>query len=79
MSWTLFIVDPETFEETDWAPTSYLNVGPRLIAAGPHAGGYAVNVEIFGCDPAFEQYRTLLESMPTAVCEDRDEWWPPPE
>lgn len=79
MSWTFFLVDPETYEATDWAPTPYLNVGPTLITADEHAGAYAVNVEIFNCDPAYEQYRTLLESMPTAVCDDRDAWWPPPD
>ena len=79
MSWTFFLVDAETYEETDWAPTSYLNVGPRQILAGDYEGDYAVNVEIFNSDPAFESYRTLLESMPTAVCDDRDAWFPPPE
>ena len=79
MGWTFFLVDPETYEETDWAPAPYLNVAPRLIEAGDHEGKYAINVEIFNCDPAFEQYRELLETMPTAVCDDRDAWWPPLE
>jgi len=79
MSWTFYLVDAETHESTNWSPTPYLSVGPRLIGAGEHAGKYAVNVSIFGCDSAFESYRNVLESFPTAVCSDRDEWFPPPE
>lgn len=69
-------MDAETYAATDWSPNAFLNVAPRLIEAGDHEGSYAVNVEIFNCDPAFEEYRELLETMPTAVCDDRDAWWP---
>ena len=77
--WTFFLVDADTYASTDWTPTPYLNLGPKLIEAGDHEGEYAVNVQIFNCDPAYEAYRTLLESMPTAVCDDREEWFPEPE
>ena len=79
MIYTFFIVDQATYEATDWSPDAWLDVAPRLIGGGPEEGGYAVNDEIFNCDPAFEAYRTLLESMPTAQCneDDLDEWFPP--
>ena len=80
MTYTFFIVDQSTYASTDWTPDAWLNVAPLLIRGGPHEGGYAVNVEIFNSSPAFEVYRTLLESMPTAECDsdDLDEWFPPP-
>ena len=79
MSWTFFIVNEATHGQTNWAPNAWLNVSPIPIRGGSETGGYAVNVEIFTSDPAFEAYRSLLESMPTAVCDDLDEWFPPPD
>ena len=76
MSWTFYLVDAETYEDTDWTPTPYLDVSPQRIRAGAHAGKYAVNVEIFNSDPAFSQYRNLLNTMPTASCDNRSAWWP---
>ena len=77
-SWTFFIVPADTHASTDWSPTSYLDVSPRLIGGGTHQNKYAVNVLIFNCDPAYERYRDLLEALPTAVCDDRDVWFPAP-
>lgn len=76
---TFFLVDAETYEGTDWSPASYLNVAPKLITAGEHEDKYGVNVEIFNSATQFEQYRTLLESMPTAVCDTFQNWWPEPD
>ena len=80
MTYTFFIVDETTYEATDWTPAAWLDVAPKPIGGGTHNGKYAVNVEIFNSDTAFETYRTLLESMPTAQCDqgDLDEWFPPP-
>jgi|TARA_R100001530_G_scaffold2398_1_gene3996 hypothetical protein len=80
MTYTFFIVDEATYEATDWTPDAWLDVAPKLITGGPQVGGYAVNVQIFNSAPEFEAYRTLLESMPTAQCDedDLDEWFPPP-
>lgn len=79
MSWTFYIVDASTFEDTDWQASQNWNVAPRLIDGGPNVGKYAVNVRLLDCSPIFEAYRDLLESMPTAVCgtDDRDVWFPP--
>lgn len=81
MTYNFFIVDQDTYDSTDWSPDAWLNVAPRLIGGGTHSGKYAVNTQIFSSDPAFEAYRTLLESMPTAECDegDLDEWFPDPE
>lgn len=78
MSWTFFIVDPDTYGDTDWQAAPHWNVAPRLIGGGPQEGNYAVDVKIFDCSPIFEKYRALLESMPTAVCDDDDTWFPLP-
>ena len=77
--WTFFLVDQATFDSTDWWASPTWSVGPALIGGGTHAGKYAVDVEIFNCSEIFEAYRTLLETFPTAECDDRDEWFPPPE
>ena len=81
MANTFFIVDEATHDSTDWSPNAWLNVSPKLIDGGAHEGKYAVNTQIFNCDPAFEAYRSILESMPTAECGDDDyeTWFPPPE
>ena len=77
--WTFFIVDASTYETTDWKPEPWLDVAPILITQGDFEGGYAVNVEIFNAATEYEQYRTLLESMPTEVCDDLSDWWDDPE
>tara|TARA_R110000824_G_scaffold118028_1_gene270170 strand:- start:3754 stop:3999 length:246 start_codon:yes stop_codon:yes gene_type:complete len=76
---TFFLVDADTYAGTDWAPVAWLNVRPLLILDGAHEGSYAVNTAIFTSDSAFEQYRSLLENMPTAQCDNLSDWWPEPD
>ena len=83
---TFFIIDTETAITTNWSPKPYLHAGPRLITEGqyegkqgPHEGKYAIGVGILNCSPAYEVYRELLESMPTATYENVEDWWPEEE
>ncbi len=61
-----FIVPDGVVASTNWSAGRYLSVGPRKIWQGTHAGSYAVNTAIFDSDPAFEQFRAQLETLPTA-------------
>ena len=73
-----FILDTETVNGTDWSPKPCLHANPTLIKQGPHEGKYAIGVGILNCSPAYEIYRELLETMPTATCENGEDWWPLP-
>ena len=76
---TFFIIDTETVITTNWSPKPYLHAGPRLITEGQYEGKYGINTNIFNNDPAYEVYREVLESFPTAVCENVEDGWPKEE
>jgi len=69
---TFFIIPQQTYQNTNWAANSCCNVGPVAIYNGPHAGSYAVNTAIFDSDGSFEQFRSLLESLPQAQLTPED-------
>lgn len=62
-----FIVNSGRLNAVNKRVSDCCNVAPVKIATGTHAGKYAVNVEIFTSDPAFEKVRAVLESCPVAT------------
>jgi len=80
MTHTFYIVDQDTYDSTNWQISPCLNFFPLKIGGGEYAGNYVISKDGMGYNPENEIHRELLESMPTAQCDedDLDEWFPPP-
>ena len=75
---TFFIIDQDTFDNSDWVAAPYWKIVPGKLEGGEYEGKYAVKTTLLDHDSIFEKYRTTLEAFPTATDEDLEDHIPPP-